>query len=122
MRSSGAKDHHYAIDAARVLDQCRKRLQMITEYLGDKVNPSVLDMDRTLLSVEQLLHYHLFTLLEKEGGIAQDLDTSSSSSSFLFVSNSGSCDEDDQMPIAYSLCGEDEQSKVVEIVQYILEA
>lgn len=96
MRSSGAKDHHYAIDAARVLDQCRKRLQMITEYLGDKVNPSVLDMDRTLLSVEQLLHYHLFTLLEKEGGIAQDLDTSSSSSSFLFVSNSGSCDEDDQ--------------------------
>jgi len=60
------KEHHYAIDAATLLDQCRKRLHFIIGQQKDRVNANVLDLDRTLLTTEQLLHYHLLTLLEQE--------------------------------------------------------
>ncbi len=66
--SSSTKEHHYAIDAAILLDQCRQHLRFIIDQQKDRVNVNVLDLDRTLLTMEQLLHYHLLTLLEYEQG------------------------------------------------------
>jgi hypothetical protein len=64
---SPTKEHHYAIDAATILDECRKNLRFIIEEQKDRVvNTNVLDLDRTLLTTEQILHYHLLTLLERE--------------------------------------------------------
>ncbi len=60
------KEHHYAIDAASLLSQCRKNLGFIITQQQDKVNANILDLDRTLLTTEQLLHFHLLTLLEQE--------------------------------------------------------
>lgn len=85
---SQPKEYHYAIDAAQLILKCRQKLHEIIlpsksskneESLDDAdassiyttpevfvhgVNPNVLDLDRTLLSIEQLLHYHLLTLVE----------------------------------------------------------
>ena len=66
--SSYCKEHHYAIDAANLLAQCRKRLGFIMSQHkdGNNVNANILDLDRTLLTTEQILHFHLLTLLEQE--------------------------------------------------------
>ena len=64
--SSPTKGHHYAIDAALLLDQCRRNLRLIIEHQKERVNANVLDLDRTLLTTEQLLHFHFLTLLDQE--------------------------------------------------------
>jgi hypothetical protein len=60
------KEHHYAIDAASLLSECRKNLGIIITQQQDRVNANILDLDRTLLTTEQLLHFHLLALLEQE--------------------------------------------------------
>ena len=45
-----------------------------TASIADTVNPNVLDLDRTLLSVEQLIHFHLLTLVENAKAKAKAKD------------------------------------------------
>ena len=58
-----ASDYHYILDAASLLDKCRKRLAFILQF---KLNEHILELDQVLLSTEQLIHCHLLTLVEKE--------------------------------------------------------
>ena len=92
---SNTKEYHYAIDAAQLILKCRQNLHRIiypslrrtrsrketeadgyspTSSMADDVNPNVLDLDRTLLSVEQLIHYHLLNLVEHAKTIAMNKD------------------------------------------------
>lgn len=86
-----SKDFHYAIDAAQLILKCRQNLHQIIypksetreerhdgaancfsnntqthppDSIAAGINPNVLDLDRTLLSVEQVIHYHLLTMVE----------------------------------------------------------
>jgi hypothetical protein len=58
------KKNHYAIEAATILNTCRENLTIVLEKSGRNIH--VLELDRTLLTTEQMLHYHLLNLLEKE--------------------------------------------------------
>jgi hypothetical protein len=59
-----AKKNHYAIEAATILHTCRENLTIVLEKSGRNIH--VLELDRTLLTTEQMLHYHLLNLLEIE--------------------------------------------------------
>lgn len=58
--------HTYAIDAAQLIIECRQNLKSILIHSPRPadVNPNIADLDRTLLSTEQLVHYHLLMLIE----------------------------------------------------------
>ena len=58
-----ASDYHYILNAASLLDKCRKRLAFILQF---QLNEHILELDQVLLSTEQLIHCHLLTLIEKE--------------------------------------------------------
>ncbi len=61
--------HTYAIDAAKIITNCRKDLHEIISFSNslnpENVNPNITDLDRTLLSTEQFLHYHLLSLIDQ---------------------------------------------------------
>lgn len=64
MNNKFTKKHHYAIEAATVLHNCREKMVEILDTTRRNVN--VLELDRTLLTTEQMLHYHLLNLLDIE--------------------------------------------------------
>lgn len=57
-----------------------------SDIMADDVNPNVLDLDRTLLSVEQLIHYYLLTLVQQAKATA-DASTSSGVASLKVLSS-----------------------------------
>ena len=94
-----SKDFHYATDAAQLILKCRQSLHQIIypeeaekqeqnhctgncfsnkahapDPIAAGVNPNILDLDRTLLSVEQVIHYHLLTMVEDTKAKMQSSD------------------------------------------------
>ncbi len=61
--------HTYAVDAAKLITNCRQNLHEIISFSNslspESVNPNIIDLDRTLLSTEQFLHYHLLSLIDQ---------------------------------------------------------
>lgn len=107
MKSQQTKEYHYAIDVAQLILKARANLHQIiypprdeecsdtkdsgenhhdeehcassSNSMADDVNPNVLDLDRTLLSVEQLIHYYLLTLVQQAKAMDSEYTTTCTS-------------------------------------------
>lgn len=90
MHSPPPKQHHYAIEAAELLNECRENLRAIVD-LGkeENTNANILDLDRTLLTTEQILHYHLLSLLEQERGLLSKQEAWEDGNGQLMSNSSG---------------------------------
>ena len=68
-------EHHYALDAAVLIDVCRRRLRAIIES-DYHIHPNLNDLDCALHSTERFLHFYILSLLEREekiiGGVLED--------------------------------------------------
>uniref|UniRef100_A0A7S3V5U9 Uncharacterized protein n=1 Tax=Chaetoceros debilis TaxID=122233 RepID=A0A7S3V5U9_9STRA len=87
--------HTYAIDAAQLIIECRQNLKSILVHSPRPadVNPNITDLDRTLLSTEQLVHYHLLMLIEvinDEKRLERNFDSAQNQSSSAPISLSRS--------------------------------